>query len=75
MTKLFEQAIEAARALSAEEQDTLAHAIFGMVAETEIGPVALGEAIRESIRVSREQIARGEFASDAEIEAIWARHT
>ena len=28
----------------------------------------------ESMRVSREQAARGEFATDEEVQAVWARY-
>jgi hypothetical protein len=74
MTRLLEMAVEAARQLSPEEQDELARTILEIVDAEFVEPVRLTPEQKESIRVSREQAARGEFASDAEIEAIWARY-
>jgi predicted transcriptional regulator len=72
MTKLLEKAIAKARELSAEDQDALAVAMLAMAQETPI--VALDEETRAAIREGFDQARRGEFTSDAEIEALWNRH-
>jgi predicted transcriptional regulator len=72
MTKLLEKAIARARRLPAEDQDTVAVAILTMAEETPIAD--LDDETRAAIREGLEQARRGEFASDAEIEAISKRH-
>ena len=72
MTKLLEKAIERARTLPAEDQDAVAIAMLAMAEEL---PVAvLDNEARAAIREGLEQARRGEFVSDAEIEALWKRH-
>jgi hypothetical protein len=73
MTKLLEQAIAKARALSDEEQDALALTIMAM-AEDNAALVPLDDATRDAIREGLEQARRGEFVPDEEIEALWKRH-
>jgi predicted transcriptional regulator len=71
MTKLLEKAIEQARALPPEEQDTLAAILLAMTDEG-AGVVPLDDEARAAIREGLEQ-ASGEFVPDAEIEALWKR--
>ena len=73
MTKLLEKAIAKVRELSEEEQDALAIQLLAM-AESGAFPVELDEETEAAIREGLEQARRGEFASDAEIAAIWKRH-
>jgi predicted transcriptional regulator len=72
MTKLLQKAIEKARELPAEDQDTVAVAVLSMTEETAI--VALDEETRAAIREGLEQARRGEFVPDEEIEALRKRH-
>ena len=72
MTKLLEKAIAKARQLPAEDQDAVAVAMLSMSEETPV--VALDDDTRAAIREGLEQARRGEFVSDAEIEALWKRH-
>jgi predicted transcriptional regulator len=72
MTKLLQKAIEKARELPAEDQDTVALAVLSMTEETPIA--ALDEETRVAIREGLEQARRGEFVPDEEIEALWKRH-
>lgn len=72
MTKLFEQAIEATRTLPPELQDEIARLMlaFGQdESDDELSPEE-----EASLAVSLAQADRGEFASDEEIKAIWAKH-
>jgi hypothetical protein len=74
MTKLLEQAIEAARRLPPDEQDDIARAILQLASGDEISPVALTPEEREAIARSKAAAARGEFASDEEVRSVWAKH-
>jgi hypothetical protein len=73
MTKLLERAIEVARRLPPDEQDNLAHAIMQLTGE-ETSTVQLSTQEREAIAKSKLAAARGEFASDDEVRAVWAKH-
>jgi hypothetical protein len=74
MTKLFEQAIEAARKLPPDEQDDIARAIMQLAGAGDVVPVPLTPEERDAISRSKAAAARGEFASDDEIRAVWAKH-
>jgi predicted transcriptional regulator len=71
MTKLLEQAIEKVRKLPEADQDTVAVAVLSMAEEK---PVALDPETRTAIREGLEQVRRGEFAPDEEIDELWKRH-
>lgn len=74
MTELFNQAIEAARQLSAEEQDEIALLIMEMIRGANEDVYALSEEERDAIAVARAQVARGEFATEEEIEEIFKKY-
>lgn len=74
MTKLLEQAIEDARRLSPDEQDDIARAIIQLVGQSHIAPVPLTPEERAAIERSKAAAARGEFATDDEVRAVWAKH-
>jgi len=74
MTKLLEAAIEAARKLSPDKQDDIARVILELAGSDDIAPVSLTPEERAAIEHSRAQAARGEFATDDEVRAVWARH-
>lgn len=73
MTKLLEQAIEAARRLSPSEQDDIARAIIQLAAGDEVSPVALAPDERDAVAKSKAAAARGEFATDEEVRAVWGK--
>ena len=73
MTKLLEKAIERARQLPDDIQDSMALTLLTM-AEMGGEPEELDEETRAAIREGLEQARRGEFASTQEIEAIWRRY-
>ncbi|AVT82999.1 hypothetical protein KQX63_20685 [Rhodopseudomonas palustris] len=73
MTKLFEQAIETVRGLPAEQQDALARLVMQFAA---VDQPALELSAEEaaSFDESLAQAERGEFATEEQIRAIWAKH-
>ena len=73
MTKLLEQAIEAARLLPPEEQDNIALMIL-QFAGHEHEPVPLTRDERQAIAKSMAQAERGEFATEEEVRAVWKKH-
>jgi hypothetical protein len=73
MTKLLEKAFETTRALPAEMQDDLARVLLQLAGEDQ--PVLqLSAAEKASFDESLAQADRGEFATDEEVRAIWAKH-
>jgi hypothetical protein len=73
MTRLFEHAVEAVRALSPEVQDELAHLLLQLAGEDQ--PVIQLTAEEEaSLDESIQQTEQGEFATDEEVRAIWAKY-
>ena len=74
MTKLLEQAVETVRALPAEIQDELARKLLQLAGEDQ--PVfQLGAGEESSFDESLAQADRGEFATDEQVRAIWAKHS
>ena len=73
MTKLLEQAIEAARTLPEAEQDEIARAIIGLTGvATPTVPLTREE--RVAVEASKAAARRGEFATDEQVRAVWAKH-
>ena len=72
MTKLLELAIAEVRKLSAVDQDETAEMLLWSI-ETRSGSLSLDSETIAAIDESLAQARRGEFASDAEIEALWKR--
>ena len=73
MTALLDRAVASVRLLAPERQDDLARLLLQLAGDEQ--PVlALPREDEESFRVSLDQELRGEFASDARITAIWAKH-
>jgi hypothetical protein len=72
MTKLLDKALEAVRQLSTEAQDEIARAMLEMAMSTsepeEIDPADLPFVLK-----GLAEAERGEFASEAEIEAAFKR--
>ncbi|MBI3758568.1 MAG: hypothetical protein HY269_02300 [Deltaproteobacteria bacterium] len=74
MTELLEQAFETASRLSAEEQDQIARAILQLASRDDGPPVPLTAEERDAIAKSKAAAARGEFATDDEVRAVWAKN-
>jgi hypothetical protein len=73
MTKLLEQAVETVRGLPPEMQDDLARMLLQLAGEDQ--PVLqLSAAEEASFDESLAQADRGEFATDEQVRAIWAKH-
>jgi hypothetical protein len=73
MTKLLEHAVETLRGLSPEMQDDLARMLLQLVGE-EQSPVQLTAEEEASFEESIAQAKRGDFATDEQVRAIWAKH-
>ena len=74
MTKLLDQAVAAARCLPSEIQDDIARIVLQLAGADDAPPVALSADEQAAISASKEAAARGEFATDAQVRAIWAKH-
>lgn len=73
MTDLLERAVETVRTLSPEVQDDLARLLLQLAGE-EQEPVHMTAEEEASFAESLAQAERGEFATDEEVCAIWAKH-
>lgn len=73
MTKLLDQAVEAARKLPSDVQDDIARVML-QLAGTTAEPVALSADERAAITASKAAAARGDFATDEQVQAVWAKH-
>jgi predicted transcriptional regulator len=74
MTKILDQAIAKARALSAEDQDALGAVLLSLAEEWPIRADDLDEESGVAIREGIAQAKRGEFLPDEEVEALWQRY-
>jgi hypothetical protein len=73
MTKLLDEALAAVRNLPPAEQDRIARAMLRLTG-TDEPPVVLSADERAAVAASKAAAARGEFASDEQARAAWARH-
>ncbi len=73
MTKLLDQAIEKVRKLPDADQDEAAEMLLWAI-ETRNAPIPLDEETAAAIDEGLAQARRGEFASDAAIDALWKRN-
>ena len=70
-TELLQYAIDEARSLPAERQDEIARTILQLAYQAE----SLGEdEIDADLEKSLAEAERGEFATDEEVRAVWAKH-
>jgi hypothetical protein len=74
MTKLLDEAFEAARRLTPRQQDEIARAIFQLAGADWTAPVPLSPEEREAIARSKAAASRGEFATDEQVRAVWAKY-
>ena len=75
MTKLLDQALELARRPSPTVQDDIARIVLRLAGtDDDVSPHALTQAERAAVAASKEAAARGEFATDEQVRAVWAKH-
>jgi hypothetical protein len=74
MTKLLDQALEVARGLPSEAQDDIARVVLQLAGFDEAAPADLSFDERKAIEASKAAAARGEFATDEQVRATWAKH-
>ena len=73
MTKLLERAIQSVKSLSSAQQDEIAELMLQLAGEEgDVAPLTTEE--RAAIERSRAAAARGEFATEAEVQAVWKKH-
>ncbi len=73
MTKLLEQAVETVRGLPPEVQDELARILLQLAGKDQ-PVIQLSAADEASLEESLAQADRGEFATDEQVRAIWAKY-
>ena len=73
MTELLERAVETLRGLPPETQDALARILLQLTGD-DPSIVRLSAEEEEFFKTSLLEAERGEFATDDEIRAIWAKH-
>ncbi len=73
MTDLLERAVAAARGLPPAAQDDIARIVLQLAGE-DAAPVLLTGEERSAIARSKAAVAQGEFATDEEVRAVWAKH-
>jgi hypothetical protein len=74
MTKLLDEALDAVRSLPPDAQDEIARVVFQLVGNDEPPVVSLTFEGRSALAVSKAAAARGEFATDEQVRAVWAKH-
>jgi len=74
MTKLLDQAVEAARTLPPDAQDDIAHVVLRLAGADDEPPVPLTAEEQDAIAASKRAAARGEFATDEQVRAVWSKH-
>jgi hypothetical protein len=74
MTKLLEQAVEVVRGLPPDAQDDIARILLQLAASEDAVPVALSPEERAAVEASQAAAERGEFATDEQVRALWAKH-
>jgi predicted transcriptional regulator len=73
MADLLDRAVQAVRDLPPDAQEEIAHLVLRLVGD-DATPITLTSAERAAIAKSKAAAARGEFASDEEVRAAWAKH-
>jgi hypothetical protein len=74
MTKLLDEAVDAVRRLPSDDQDDIARTMMQLAGSELPAPVALSAEEREAIARSKAAAGRGEFATDEQVRAVWAKH-
>lgn len=66
--------MEAARGLPDATQDDIARIVLQLAGSDDVPPIPLTLEERAAIRGSRDAAARGDFATDEEVRAVWRKH-
>jgi hypothetical protein len=74
MTKPLDRAVEAARSLPPDAQDDIAHVVLRLTGADDEPPVPLTPDEQAAITASKAAAARGEFATEEQVRAVWAKH-
>jgi hypothetical protein len=74
VTKLLERAVKVARALPEETQDDIARIILELSGAEDEAAMPLTREEQAAVSGSKAAAARGEFATDEEVRAVWAKH-
>jgi hypothetical protein len=75
MTKLLDQALAVARGLPHDAQDDIARIVLRLAGTDDEGSlVHLTPSERSAISISKAAAARGDFATDEEVRAVWSKH-
>jgi hypothetical protein len=74
MTKLLDRALKAARSLPPEAQDDIARVVLRLAGADDEAPVPLTAEEQAAVAASKTAAARGEFATDEQVRAVWAKH-
>jgi hypothetical protein len=74
MTKLLEKALEAVRVLPPDAQDDIARIVLQLAGSDDGTVVPLSTDERAAIARSKSAAARGEFATDEQIQNVWTKH-
>ncbi len=74
MTELLDRALAAIRALPADLQDDIAHIVLRLAGADDEPPAMLTPDERAAVAASKAAAARGEFAIDEQVQAVWAKH-
>jgi hypothetical protein len=74
MTELLDRALAAARNLPPDAQDDIARVVLRLAGKDDDPPAPLTSEEQAAIRASKAAAARGEFASDEQVRAVWAKH-
>ena len=73
MTKLLDRAVEKVHALPAEVQDEATRMLL-VYAGDEEAMIELRQEEEADLNEARSEMARGEFASDAEVDAVFSKY-
>ena len=73
MSKLLDQAIEAVRRLDPATQDEIARVMKLIAGDDESDVVVLSLDERAAIAQSKAETSRGNFATDEQVRAVWAK--
>jgi hypothetical protein len=73
MTRRFDDAVETAGGLLPASQDDVAGVVLRLVGRDNLPPVALSSGERGAVAASKAAAARGEFADEERVRAVWAQ--
>jgi hypothetical protein len=74
VTELLDQALIAVRTLAPEEQDDIACIVLQLAGADSEPPLPLTDEEKAAVAASQVAVARGEFATEEQVRAVWAKH-